>query len=166
MLQQYLPLAVLKLPTILLASNTALTVATVLTACGIETLIHLLYDDDICSHSCNSTYRLRYWNYIFSFFIIKASCVATVLTACGIETFKELTASANKSTDVATVLTACGIETRKILVKDTFILRLQQYLPLAVLKPFLLSTNITSYWYVATVLTACGIETASMGQPF
>ena len=62
------------------------------------------------------------------------SKVATVLTACGIETTKrEFNVTDNY---VATVLTACGIETSDTtgrLVEDTGLL--QQYLPLAVLKP-------------------------------
>ena len=84
-------------------------VATVLTACGIETehFVQSLYD-------------------VFG-------KVATVLTACGIETDKE------HITDyliclVATVLTACGIETSPCSrIPETGRL-LQQYLPLAVLK--------------------------------
>ncbi len=63
---------------------TAVIVATVLTACGIETIKGIRFD----------------WYTI----------VATVLTACGIETdSKELTV--NLWHGVATVLTACGIET-------------------------------------------------------
>ena len=112
-------------------------VATVLTACGIET--------------------------IKSSFIVSTvfSSVATVLTACGIETLVQPTQSVHLQTlqqylplavlkltgisvrvtlpvtPVATVLTACGIET----------------LDSGLIKP-------TSA--VATVLTACGIETPSV----
>ena len=58
---------------------------------------------------------------------------------------------------VATVLTACGIETTTD-DYETEIDKLQQYLPLAVLK--LSISRIASYiLFVATVLTACGIET-------
>ena len=60
-------------------------VATVLTACGIETL---------AQHTCE----------IFS------RTVATVLTACGIETCVRRSRF-NIFNFVATVLTACGIET-------------------------------------------------------
>ena len=85
-------------------------VATVPTACGIETMGSALtlqfYDA-----SCNSTYRLRYWNegerlyfyhikeelqqylplavlkrYIQNMYLIAVLSVATVPTACGIET--------------------------------------------------------------------------------
>ena len=63
--------------------------------------------------------------------------VATVLTACGIETsLRYYEDSLGIWSQVATVLTACGIETCRGL--STFSLfnesRLQQYLPLAVLK--------------------------------
>ena len=60
-LQQYLPLAVLKLPTFMSVKPDTNTVATVLTACGIET------------------------NKI-NFIAMPPRKVATVLTACGIET--------------------------------------------------------------------------------
>ena len=59
--------------------------------------------------------------------------VATVLTACGIETDLEI--SILWIIAVATVLTACGIETIvQIIFGQLFYFRLQQYLPLAVLK--------------------------------
>ena len=86
--------------------------------------------------------------------------VATVLTACGIETlFKLFQTSFNLP--VATVLTACGIETGYI-SQQGYHFELQQYLPLAVLKPpevtiLLLTVPLVR---VATVLTACGIETS------
>ena len=83
-------------------------VATVLTACGIETC------NSTCRFwlrraRCNSAYRLRYWN---------SDLVAT----------KDIAFN-----PVATVLTACGIET----LDDRYLLpemvnQLQQYLPLAV----------------------------------
>ena len=61
---------------------------------------------------------------------------------------------------VATVLTACGIETIKLSVAFTQAMRLQQYLPLAVLKPsVVLRHGLSLRSEVATVLTACGIET-------
>ena len=63
-----------------------LAVATVLTACGIETDRYTRYKK-------------------------KSLAVATVLTACGIETFLILPLNF-QSLLVATVLTACGIETR------------------------------------------------------
>ena len=133
---------------------------------------------------CNSAYRLRYWNANSSSLGLPVSLsVATVLTACGIETEREkelltypvlvatvLTACGIETLTyflgvppvflVATVLTACGIETRNILSYRRKFLRLQQCLPLAVLKPFC-STGAKAFHLtsVATVLTACGIET-------
>ena len=88
MLQQHLPLAVLKRLNIFCELMCfSVKVATVPTACGIETTV-----DAQCGKSpqdgCNSAYRSRYWNCRW----IVASClfdvfkVATVLTACGIET--------------------------------------------------------------------------------
>ena len=85
-------------------------VATVLTACGIETA-------QIKKGEKNET-----------------SKVATVLTACGIETNAKAGVVA-EFLKVATVLTACGIETAIALAKATQgPAALQQYLPLAVLK--------------------------------
>ena len=112
-LQQYLPLAVLKL--------------------GDDTVLQ------IPKHSCcNSTYRLRYWNrrwaFIARFFWL---FVATVPTACGIETVSTLRRKRWRLSPL-----------------------LQQYLPLAVLKPSNSHKFAISFWKVATVPTACGIETS------
>ena len=88
-LQQCLPLAVLKLISIRRMYETIYeyNVATVLTACGIETLLKI-------------------------YFLFDPRKVATVLTACGIETVRsETTTSPSFNRPVATVLTACGIET-------------------------------------------------------
>ena len=60
-------------------------VATVLTACGIETYLKYTTANGLA--------------------------VATVLTACGIETKSSINSRQIKSDFVATVLTACGIET-------------------------------------------------------
>ena len=64
---------------------------------------------------------------------------------------------------VATVLTACGIETSpKFFSVEWVTMKLQQYLPLAVLKLHqLLMKLMKNSQKVATVLTACGIETSS-----
>ena len=108
--------------------------------------------------SCNSAYRLRYWNFITIY--SKSSLtifVATVLTACGIETHSHILRHCYLWLRVATVLTACGIETSStsipslncICCNSAYRLRywnsrfdrkwirftmLQQCLPLAVLK--------------------------------
>ena len=60
---------------------------------------------------------------------------------------------------VATVLTACGIETLTFFYISLQRILLQQYLPLAVLKPIFKECISIVERSVATVLTACGIET-------
>ena len=60
---------------------------------------------------------------------------------------------------VATVLTACGIETDFVKSDAVIKFKLQQYLPLAVLKQTCLHIFYKMLFLVATVLTACGIET-------
>ena len=62
---------------------------------------------------------------------------------------------------VATVLTACGIETMLSITILTGERKLQQYLPLAVLKLKIPTSN-KPFLPVATVLTACGIETSKL----
>ena len=86
-------------------------VATVLTACGIETT---------AENSINSVGIFK---------------VATVLTACGIETISWMDKIAVCT--VATVLTACGIETLDATLVTSTFYGLQQCLPLAVLKLFM-----------------------------
>ena len=93
-------------------------VATVPTACGIETY-----------HKKLNSYTQRYF-------------VATVPTACGIETLVPKF-RCYFVFGVATVPTACGIET--LLVQPNAChsaMMLQQYLPLAVLKPQKLALTI------------------------
>ena len=132
-LQQCLPLAVLKPESRPWRNGTFIVVATVLTACGIETtykqFFHLLLQvatvltacgietSAYCAKlkfitcRCNSAYRLRYWN------------------------LKSLKTKLQKILLVATVLTACGIETVLLLLQNLcFCNKLQQCLPLAVLK--------------------------------
>ena len=77
LLQQYLPLAVLKLNIFDLFVIRTDIVATVLTACGIETVDYPL--SPCTSIGCNSTYRLWYWNSLdaFSVRVLKASCNST-----------------------------------------------------------------------------------------
>ena len=85
---------------------------------------------------CNSTYRLRYWNFSDTFFSFStATTVATVLTVYGIET-QGLNEDTIRWRFVATVLTVYGIETH--------------------------TSNYYCFIYcniVATVLTVYGIET-------
>ena len=77
--------------------------------------------------------KATFWNRLNAGFL--ESAVATVLTACGIETWFRC-CNFYIQFRVATVLTACGIETLSQLFKvDSFFCsKLQQYLPLAVLK--------------------------------
>ena len=159
MLQQCLPLAVLKLVNFGIKFLCLFTVATVLTACGIETdhneviFFEIYFELQQClplavlkryglsvpvhllpRPSCNSAYRLRYWNLNNLTNLWFLVSVATVLTACGIETKFNAKSKTrfvccnsayrlrywnDKGDDwsskspklVATVLTACGIET-------------------------------------------------------
>ena len=137
MLQQYLPFTVLKQSFIwnamrycILIVATVLTVygietklpasiwelwivkvATVLTVYGIET--HEIHLNPRNLHRCNSTYRLRYWNYLqYSAQLSASMIVATVLTVYGIETISKNLRLMPSISLVATVLTVYGIETR------------------------------------------------------
>ena len=88
------------------------TVATVLTVYGIETYLFSSYTNFILI-CCNSTYRLRYWNY-------------TIMHTIRFYYLKR----------VATVLTVYGIETgwMPVIYVFTVYAKLQQYLPFTVLK--------------------------------
>ena len=81
-----------------------------------------------------------------------------MLTACGIETGCDIIIGKDDEIVVATVLTACGIETGTSSIILSEYRRLQQCLPLAVLKPARQAFP-GQFKIVATVLTACGIET-------
>ena len=111
MLQQYLPFTVLKRRT-------------------------EVFSNPKLFESCNSTYRLRYWNCLASNFVyIIFIWVATVLTVYGIETFYNFF-----------VFKHIGRQ-------------LQQYLPFTVLKHNNLIQCKPTSFEVATVLTVYGIET-------
>ena len=88
--------------------------------------------------SCNSTYRLRYWNATALAFLVTSfhAQVATVLTVYGIETLGSYSLNNDKIRCVATVLTVYGIETLQ-----------------------LLNFHWRNNFPVATVLTVYGIET-------
>ena len=135
MLQQYLPLAVLKLLHLALGNHQQSLQQYLPLAVLKQKYRYFLY---LAYISCNSTYRLRYWNDFHASRLLPLLLhVATVLTACGIETFNffmisrffipcccnstyrlrywnsSLAGKCNKPLyHVATVLTACGIETR------------------------------------------------------
>ena len=112
-------------------------IATVLTACGIETYqIAPLFTEPFYIN-CNSAYRLRYWNQnARRCNDFAGGLIATVLTACGIET-----RSKKKAMVMMFILFDCNSAYRL------------RYWNLLLLKLFLVLAKI------ATVLTACGIET-------
>ena len=111
MLQQYLPFTVLKRDVGDYLDNVLECVATVLTVYGIET-------KSIGTSNISSL-----------------PCVATVLTVYGIETLLLRNHRIRiLLLIVATVLTVCGIETVLYRSIGTSLQRLQQCLPLAVLK--------------------------------
>ena len=110
LLQQCLPLAVLKLAAILDAKITLFL-------------------------SCNSAYRLRYWNNLW--FAINQIILYMLQQCLPLAVLKHCRCTAIVHTEyaVATVLTACGIETSSRYDEAAGVIRLQQCLPLAVLKP-------------------------------
>ena len=109
--------------------------------------------------SCNSAYRLRYWNNLMPCMgLYQEYQVATVLTACGIETIVLNVLTSNLSSSCNS---AYRLRYWNLLLLQLISFRqneLQQCLPLAVLKQISYSHYFTSF-IVATVLTACGIET-------
>ena len=125
---------------------------------------HAVMIIDFC---CNSTYRLRYWNTRTQTLWIRRNCVATAPTVYGIET--HWSSYSNRFT----------------------VFELQQHLPFTVLKPWdnskivsawllrcnstyrLRYWNATSFWIsynpdliVATAPTVYGIETMSYCTPY
>ena len=115
LLQQCLPLAVLKLAT--------------------RALVFIML-----TPSCNSAYRLRYWNLSVPFSI--SNSMQGCNSAYRLRYWNASNLSARASASAL----------------------LQQCLPLAVLKPTLQSFSVTPILIVATVLTACGIETRTNPQ--
>ena len=138
--------------------------------------------------SCNSTYRLRYWNNPIPDIETNIVAVATVLTVYGIETLEcshhmpLFHLSCNSTYRLRYWNT---IKEKLFWALDS--LRLQQYLPFTVLKltttvaiaiiffillqQYLPFTVLKRYWYqyqhqiifsVATVLTVYGIETTTI----
>ena len=110
-------------------------VATVLTACGIETYQIAPFERAQLLLSCNSAYRLRYWNKISLFMTLSSllwiSCNSAYrLRYWNPSPFRDFT----KIPSVATVLTARGIETAEYFWCADASTKLQQCLPLAVLK--------------------------------
>ena len=108
-LQQYLPFTVLKQLYDYHLSTSYMFVATVLTVYGIETPEELQSNFVINKFSCNSTYRLRYWN------IALALSIATKPHGCN-STYR------------------LRYWNRILLLKRYYLRMLQQYLPFTVLK--------------------------------
>ena len=140
MLQQYLPLAVLKPASSLKASIISL-------RCNSTYRLRYWNDTDsyvVCVYEdaaicCNSTYRLRYWNFTIYY--------------CYFD---------NRTRLLQQYLPLAVLKHHNHPHKgDSYRLRLQQYLPLAVLKPhrWFHTISVSKLFMVATVLTACGIET-------
>ena len=113
-LQQHLPFTVLKLSDILNGHiRTIQDVATAPTVYGIETDSTTSVQHS-SSWSCNSTYRLRYWNFKNTFIFIISFSVATAPTVYGIET-SSYPLDITSLTKVATAPTVYGIETSPII---------------------------------------------------
>ena len=87
-------------------------VATVPTACGIETTIYVRINSCKVFVATVPT-ACGIETVAFSFLLVATSRVATVPTACGIETCMQRRNKFMVDNAVATVPTACGIETRK-----------------------------------------------------
>ena len=112
-------------------------VATVLTACGIET-----------------------FDYCIVLVLLFTDMLQQYLPLAVLKLLKE-DLEEYLERKVATVLTACGIETVPFPIIISTSPSLQQYLPLAVLKP-IKDVKTKALKIVATVLTACGIETMAL----
>ena len=157
-----------------------MTVATALTVYGIETRIS--WAKKRRRNSCNSTYRLRYWN-CSTAILTALPIVATALTVYGIETLLHYVHSCKiicwlqqhlpftvLKLDVFScyicILKSCNSTYRLrywncILKHGWMFLRrkLQQHLPFTVLKHTMLSVWRRFWTQVATALTVYGIET-------
>ena len=114
---------------------TLLIVATVFTACGIETE-EVAILGRITTGSCNSVYRLRYWNMSLKLFVQKT------LQGCNSVYRLRYWNPKNLATFSPTLLSCCN---------STY--RLRYWPPFLSLVPLVLPSK------VATVHTACGIET-------
>ena len=141
-LQQYLPLAVLKLK----AASPARPVSP--PCCNSTYRLRywnwrrnsrVINSSERC---CNSTYRLRYWNQTKAHWFTNASQYRRLQQYLPLAVLKPWIKASEKRSTTASML--------------------QQYLPLAVLKLFTSFVYIVTVHWVATVLTACGIETSSI----
>ena len=110
--------------------------------------------------SCNSTYRLRYWNNITN------NLTSTIKDSCNSTYRLRYWNATPVSTPLITWLPACCNSTYRLRYWNLLLILstsldspLQQYLLFTVLKHRELTSFKHSFNYVATVLTACGIET-------
>ena len=137
-------------------------VATVLTVYGIETYrnskskYHFLF-------SCNSTYRLRYWNPVtLAPTTSSMQSVATVLTVYGIETSScRMVKFHNNQLQQCLPFTVLKLSTYYCSI-ITIYSWLQQCLPFTVLKRMFPCIVNQIFFQVATVLTVYGIETSNV----
>ena len=109
MLQQYLPFTVLKPTTSYSFFSNSTSLQQYLPFTVLKHIMQRSWNQR--NDSCNSTYRLRYWNSSINNPSTKATIVATVLTVYGIETTCEFHIVSRNNVLVATVLTVYGIET-------------------------------------------------------
>ena len=112
-------------------------VATVLTACGIETTIHFSNIKTTYCRCCNSAYRLRYWNVIhLGYFVSKH--LLRCNSAYRLRYWNPLEITSIKITCVVSCNSAYRLRywnlPRYSLSNRLHHYQLQQYLPLAVLK--------------------------------
>ena len=182
MLQQCLPLAVLKLYYLQMYQRMIGMLQQCLPLAVLKPIFEWWNNTQILK-CCNSAYRLRYWNTTGIIVASNFNAVATVLTACGIETLlwthlrtwstcplqQCLPLAVLKPFSIGVIgrviKPSCNSayrlrywNNRKLLLGGESYERLQQCLPLAVLK--LKDAGIGAIGLgVATVLTACGIET-------
>ena len=128
-------------------------VATVLTACGIETLSKAS-SEYLCCKSCNSAYRLRYWNHSFS--PSSSGWNSAQLQQCLPLAVLKLISSFHASSFSRALQQCLPLAVLKPPYSkwSTFIydITLQQCLPLAVLK--------RTYWYKSFPMLDCCCNSA------
>ena len=131
-LQQYLPLAVLKLYNFRISIYFSVRCNSTYRLRYWNCLVKIHSEEAL--NGCNSTYRLRYWNEkpVTDSEALPQSLQQYLPLA--VLKLKLKNWLSKKLSQVATVPTACGIETNQDDLLAQLIFWLQQYLPLAVLK--------------------------------
>ena len=135
-------------------------VATVPTACGIETNEFMIVSKPFIV-SCNSTYRLRYWNGIFMKNVYnKQHVLQQYLPLAVLKQLIYSIARFNSMIGLQQYLPLAVLKLNDSDLMEKICHKLQQYLPLAVLKRhWRRRICVVPIYLVATVPTACGIET-------